>query len=173
MKKYFILISLSLIFSSCLFEPYPCAVKVVNFKLYPVVKHKTAEKSTIKGWYHSEFQNDNINLAVEFGYTYCEGHYDQFKEYYAENHPIEKTIIITCNKNITNDIDTIKSGESLNDLFRITEYRNPVRDYYISYLISEKDSTDYHFNEQYYTFNVTLLTSDSISLHDSCIIRNE
>lgn len=171
MKKQVIFLLLTIFSTSCSIQPYRCGVRFVDFKLYPVTINKTAEYSSLKNWYHSEFQNEKLNFTIEFDYTSCDGHYDELKEFYQENYPDENTFTITCNKDISNNIDTIKSGEDLKRCFNIVGYNISPRFNLISYLLSEKNSNDYLFDEQYYTFKVSLTTSDSIFMQDSCIIR--
>jgi len=170
-KHQIIIITLFLLFASCNLETYQCWSRIDALKLYPVVKNKTSEKSTIKGWYHSEFQNQSLNFALEFNHDYCNEHYFMKYEYYWENYPVEHSISITCNKDITNGVDTIKSGVELKECFDIMPYDESGTFRLISILLSEKSTNTYQFDDKYYTFNVSLNTSDSIQMIDSCLIK--
>lgn len=170
MKYPFIYLILMILLNSC--TVHHCATRLVNFKLYPVIDNETAESSTFIGWYHSEFQSSKLNFAFEFiTHDDCGEFYDQLKEYYWGNYLVEDSIKITCNYDITNNIDTLKSGENLIKCFDIIQYDYPGDFPYMSILLSEKETNNYQFKEKYFSFKVSLTTSDSINMIDSCIIK--
>jgi len=162
MKKVVIIIILLPLLYSC--GDYP--LRVCNMHLYSIVNTKTSEPSTIKGWYHSEFQNELLNFSIEFG---TDGIVQAWVDYYWDNYPDEQSIKITCNKDVcTTNADTIKAGQLLNNCFSTTKFE---KNYDIDFLISEESNNDYEFSEQYYTFYVTIETSKNEIFKDSCIVK--
>ncbi len=163
MKKIILIFIVSTMLYSCLREE--CPRRVDYMELYPVVNTKTTEYSTIDGWYHSEFQNGLLNFSIEFSH-YGAG---EFCDYYWANYPDEKSFKITCNRDVyTANTDTIKAGELLNSFFSITKFE---KNFFITFLISEKQINDYIFNEQYYTFFATIETEKNEVFKDSCIVK--
>jgi hypothetical protein len=171
MKRVIVIIVVLTILYSC--KKGDCYFGIANMKLYSIVNTKTSKPSDIQDWYHFEFQNGLLNFSMEFshyvtntagGTGYCNEDWD--------NYPDEKSIIITCNKNIfTTNAETIIAGQSLNDCFSITKFESE-KDYYIyGFLISEKQEYIYKFSEQYYTFFATLETDKNEFFKDSCIVK--
>ena len=162
MKKVILMFIVSTMLYSCWRE---CPSRVDNMQLYPVINTKTNEHSTIEGWYHSEFQDGLLNFSIEFGH-YGAG---EFCNYYWANYPDEQSIKIACNRDVyTANSDTIKAGELLNSCFSITKFE---KNFFISFLISEKPMSNYTFNEQYYTFFATIETAKNEIFEDSCIVK--
>ncbi len=142
-----------------------CARRVENMQMFPVVNSSTTEPSQIKGWYYSEFQNDKVNFTLEFDH-YGAG---ELCDYYWENYPNQNSIKIYCNKDLYNNNDTLKAGQVLNKLFEIQKHEPG--DFFISFLISEKESSEIHYPDKFYTFSASINTSKNEFFNDSCIIR--
>jgi len=139
-------------------------------KLYSVINTQTAQHSEIKGWYYSDFQNGLLNFSMEFDH-YIRGTTYPKNEFY-DNYPDEKSINITCNKDIwAKSADTIKAGQSLNDCFFITKFEDTKRFYIYGFLLSQKEENLYEFTEQYYTFFATIETDKNELFKDSCIVK--
>ena len=135
--------------------------------LSPVVNIETKDKSALNGWWYSEFQDNSLNFILRFSYTGYTGVINA--RYHIDDYPDENAVIITCNKDIYSDYDTIKAGELLNECFSVHKYE-PLK-FSLYFLISEKPSNDYLFNEQYYTFKFVVKSTKNQILTDSCIIK--
>ena len=166
-REIFAIIVVTLLFSCKEGDSY---YGVSNMKLYSVINAQTAKPSEIKGWYRSEFQNGLLNFSMEFDH-YVRGAIYPENEFY-DNYPDEKSINITCNKDIwTTSTDTIKAGLSLNDCFSVTKFEDKKNFYIYGFLISEKEENMYKFTEQYYTFFATIETDKKELFKDSCIVK--
>ena len=162
MKKYFFLISLITLFSCTEFE-----LELMGMKSSPVVNTETNYKTGLDGWWRSEFQDGSLNFIMDFSYTGFTG--TPTAKYYINVFPDANTVMITCNKDIYSDSDTIKAGELLNECFSIQKYEPRKFSFY--FLISEKQTNKYLFDEQYYTFNFVVKSTENNIFADSCIIK--
>jgi len=141
------------------------ARRIDYMKIFPVVNTINAEPAQIKGWYHSEFQNDLINFTLEFSH-YGGG---EMCEYYWANYPDQNSIKLYCNKELYRNSDTIKAGQLLNDFFIIQ--KNETDNFYISFLISEKPNSNIIKTKEFYTFSAQITTSQNEIFIDSCIVK--
>jgi len=162
MKKYIFLITLITLFSCAEFE-----LEILSMKSYPVVKTETNYKTSLDGWWRSEFQHDSLNFIMDFSYTGFTG--SLTGKYYINDFPDENTVMVTCNKDIYGDSDTIKSGELLNECFYVQKYQTDKFSFY--FLVSEKQTNKYLFDKQYYTFNFVVKSTENNIFTDSCIIK--
>lgn len=141
-----------------------CSSRIDNMKIHSVVNSTNSEPSQIKGWYYSEFQNGAINLAMEFDH-YGAG---ELCDYYWENYPEINSIKIYCNKDLYFNKDTLAAGETLNDLFEIQKFE---ADFHISFLLSEKVSSNINYTDKFYTFSASISTNKNESFTSSCIVK--
>ena len=162
MKKYFFLITLITFFSCSEYE-----LELVGMDLYPVVNTETNYKTSLDGWWRSEFQDNSLNFIMNFSYTGYTG--SPTAKYYITDFPDDSSVIITCNKDVCRDSDTIKAGESLNECFSVQKYETGKFSFH--FLISEKQTNEYLFDEQYYTFNFIVKSTENNIFTDSCIIK--
>ena len=168
MKREIFAIIVLILLSSC--KGGDSYYGVSNMRFYSIVNTQTDKHSEIKGWYRSEFQNGLLNFSMEFDH-YVRGATYPENEFY-DNYPDEKSINITCNKDIwTTNADIIKAGQSLNDCFSITKFEDKKKIYIYGFLISEKEENMYKFTEQYYTFFATIETDKKELFKDSCIVK--
>lgn len=168
-NKLFIFCS-SVLLASC--SVYNCGNGISDMKLYSVVNTHTDEKSSVQDWYISEFQTKLLNFSMKFD-TYSCDYEDEFTTYnnYWINHVVEDSIKITCNKDVTNGSEIIKAGQLLNKCFLTTKFESTNGYRNVAFLISEKESNNYKFDNMYYTFKVSLFTTDSIIMKDSCVVK--
>jgi len=162
LKIYVFLITVFVFFSCVEFE-----LEISSMTLYPVVNTETNYKSGLDGWWRSEFQADPLNFIMYFSYTGFTG--SLTGKYYINDFPDENTVIITCNKDVYSDSDTIRAGELLNECFFVQKY-NPIK-FSFYFLVSEKQTNKFLFDEQYYTFNFIIKSTKNNTFTDSCIIK--
>lgn len=145
-------------------SPTDCPRIIRDMRMFPVTDKENSEPSAIPGWYHSEFNTDKLNFALELSITGA----GQNCEYFWSNYPIDSTLEISSSKDIVKGTDTLKAGQVLNSLFRIEKVE---RNHFLNYLISEKANSGMILNDTYYSFSARLQINDGSNYVDSCIVK--
>lgn len=162
MKNILILLSVVII-SSC---SQDCSRRLENMKLFSSTTEQTTEiASIVMGYYHSEFQSENLSFTIEFDHfgagEYC--------DYSWANYPLEETINITCDRQITFDGNTIPPNESLNNIFQIEKFET--ESFFIAFLLKQNANLEVTFPSGNYTFAVSLETENGEIMENRCIVK--
>jgi hypothetical protein len=132
--------------------------------LFPVINTPNGESSQTRNWYYSEFQQGQTFFSMEFSISGA----GEFCDYFWVNYPEQNSITISCNKDIYLRNDTLKSGSNLIDYFEVQKFE---KNFFITFLISERLERRMIFTEQFYTFSASVNTSLNEYFTDSCIIK--
>ncbi len=156
--------SLLMISYSCETE---CTTRVDNMKIHAVVADTTTEAIyLIPGWYHSEFQDDQLNFSIEFDhYVGGQGRCN----WVWENYPSVSTFQLSCSQTLYTETDTIFAFDPLTQYFNIETYE--MKDQYVNFLITQKPDFTFLYHKEYYTFTATISTENNQDFEDSCIVK--